>query len=95
MVTSKTDYHVEIDVQQKKPKGEIACGDVFQSKILKEEGRTVLVLSDGIGHGIKANVLATLTAAMALKYTQFHTRPEIAAGIIMNEEYDIIVIDDE
>ena len=83
-MTNNPDYHVEIDVQQKKPKGEVACGDVFQSNIFREEGRTILVLSDGIGHGIKANVLATLTAAMALKYTQFHTKPEIAAGIIMN-----------
>lgn len=85
MVTmNNPDYHIEIDVQQKKPAGEIACGDVFQSKIIKEEGRTLLVLSDGIGHGVKANVLATLTAAMALKYAQFHTKPEVAAKIILN-----------
>ncbi|MBT3385490.1 MAG: SpoIIE family protein phosphatase [Prolixibacteraceae bacterium] len=82
--TSNTSYHVEIDVQQKRPKGEIACGDVFQSDITKEEDRTILVLSDGIGHGIKASVLATLTATMALKYTKLHTKPEVAARIIMN-----------
>ena len=81
--TTMPDYHVEIDVQQKRPRGEIACGDVFQSNIAREEGRTILVLSDGIGHGIKASVLATLTATMALKYTQLHTKPEIAARIIM------------
>jgi len=77
------DFHVEIDVQQKRPKGEIACGDVFRSDIIREEGRTILVLSDGIGHGIKASVLATLTSTMALKYAQLHTKPEIAAKIIM------------
>lgn len=77
-------YHVEIDVQQKRPKGEIACGDVFQSDITREEGRMILVLSDGIGHGIKASVLATLTATMAVKYTKLHTKPEVAASIIMN-----------
>lgn len=82
--TNNLDYHVEIDVQQKKPKGEIACGDVFQSNIFKKEGRAILVLSDGIGHGIKASVLATLTAAMAVKYTKLHTKPEVAARIIMN-----------
>lgn len=82
--TSNPNYHVEIDVQQKRPKGEIACGDVFQSNITKEEERTILVLSDGIGHGIKASVLATLTATMALKYTKLHTKPEVAARIIMN-----------
>ena len=83
VMTTTPDYHVEIDVQQKRPRGETACGDVFQSYIAREEGRTILVLSDGIGHGIKASVLATLTATMALKYTQLHTKPEIAARIIM------------
>ncbi|MBN2772641.1 MAG: SpoIIE family protein phosphatase, partial [Prolixibacteraceae bacterium] len=76
-------YHVEIDFQQKHPNGEIACGDVFNSRLIKKERRTILVLSDGIGHGIKANVLATLTATMALNYSTFHTKPEIAARIIM------------
>jgi hypothetical protein len=85
MVTiNNTDYHIEINVQQKRPKGEIACGDVFQSNVFKEEGRKILVLSDGIGHGIKASVLATLTATMAMKYTTLHTKPEVAARIIMN-----------
>lgn len=83
VTTNNPAYHVEIDVQQKKPKGEIACGDVFMSDIFREEGRTILVLSDGIGHGIKASVLATLTATMALKYARFHTKPEISARIIM------------
>ena len=82
--TSNQSYHVEIDVQQKRPKGEIACGDVFQSSITREEGHSILVLSDGIGHGIKASVLATLTATMAVKYTKLHTKPEVAARIMMN-----------
>jgi hypothetical protein len=83
VTTINPDFHIEIDVQQKRPKGEIACGDVFQSNIIREEGRTIMVLSDGIGHGIKASVLATLTATMALKYTKLHTKPEVAAKVIM------------
>ncbi len=84
MVTNNNpNYHVEIDVQQKKPKGEIACGDVFMSDIFREDGRTILALSDGIGHGIRASVLASLTATMAMKYTRFHTKPEISSRIIM------------
>jgi hypothetical protein len=82
-MNSKPDYHVEIDIEQKKPKGEEACGDAFISKRIKEEGRTILVMSDGIGHGVKASVLATLTASMALNYSTFHTKPDIAARIIM------------
>ncbi len=83
MTSKGPDYHVEIDVQQKKPKGQVACGDVFRSIIIKQEGRKVIVLSDGIGHGIKASVLATLTVSMAINYSAFHTKPEIAARIIM------------
>ena len=83
VTTINPNFHIEIDVQQKRPKGEIACGDVFQSSIIREEGRTIMVLSDGIGHGIKASVLATLTATMALKYTKLHTKPQVAAKIIM------------
>ena len=45
-------YHTEIDMQQIRPKGEEVCGDVFISRQLSEEGRSILVLSDGIGHGI-------------------------------------------
>jgi hypothetical protein len=81
---NNNDFHVEIDVQQKRPKGEIACGDVFQTDMSRGEGRNILVLSDGIGHGIKASVLATLTATMAVKYTKMHTKPDVAARIIMN-----------
>ncbi len=77
------DFHIDIDFQQKQTKGEVVCGDVFHTRPISEEGRTILVLSDGIGHGVKANVLATLTASMALNYTSFHTKPEVAANIFM------------
>ncbi|MFA9391946.1 MAG: SpoIIE family protein phosphatase [Prolixibacteraceae bacterium] len=77
-------YHTEVDMQQLRPKGQEVSGDVFLTRQLSEEGRTLLVLSDGIGHGIKASVLATLTATMSLNYSSFHTKPEIAAQIIMN-----------
>lgn len=49
--------------------GRPVCGDVFLSKKIKEENRIVMVLSDGLGSGIKANVLASLTASMAVNYT--------------------------
>lgn len=77
------DFHIEVDVQQLNRYGQIVCGDVFHSKQIRAEGRSILVLSDGIGHGVKANVLATLTASMALNYTSFHTKPEVAANIFM------------
>lgn len=75
--------HVDVDFQQKMTHGQIVCGDVFHTRRISGEGRYIIVLSDGIGHGIRANVLATLTASMAMNYTSFHTRPEIAANIFM------------
>jgi hypothetical protein len=77
------DYHIDLDVHQLNRYGQVVCGDVFHSKQIRAEGRSILVLSDGIGHGVKANVLATLTASMALNYTSFHTKPEVAANIFM------------
>jgi len=77
------DYHIEVDLHQLNRHGQVVCGDVFHSRQIRAEGRSILVLSDGIGHGVKANVLATLTASMALNYTSFHTKPEVAANIFM------------
>jgi hypothetical protein len=77
-------YFLEVDCQQKNHDGERICGDVFLSGKVKEENRIVLVLSDGMGHGVKASVLATLTASMALNFTKEHKAPERTAEIIMN-----------
>lgn len=48
------------------------------------EDRTIAVLSDGMGHGVKANVLATLTATMALNFTKEHKDINKIAEIIMS-----------
>jgi hypothetical protein len=77
-------FHIEINCQQKFQEGERICGDVFLSQKVTEEGRTILVLSDGMGHGVKANMLATLTATMALNFTKEHKDVEKIAEIIMN-----------
>jgi hypothetical protein len=77
------DFFVEVDYQQKPYEGQRICGDIFLSGKVKEENRIVVVLSDGMGHGIKASVLATLTATMALNFTKEHKEPERTAEIIM------------
>ncbi|MGM0648344.1 MAG: SpoIIE family protein phosphatase, partial [Bacteroidota bacterium] len=77
-------FHIEIDHEKKPHNGERICGDVFVSKRVGEENRIVAVLSDGLGHGVKANILATLTSAMALNFTIEHKDPAMIAEIIMN-----------
>lgn len=59
---------VEIDHTHINKKQQLLCGDAFMSKKLKAEKRVITVLSDGLGSGVKANVLSTMTATMALNY---------------------------
>jgi hypothetical protein len=77
-------FYVEVGYFQKNHHGERICGDTFLSQKVKEENRVVVVLSDGMGHGVKANMLSTLTATMALNFTKEHKDPNKIAEIIMN-----------
>jgi len=62
-------FFVEVDYHQNYKYKQIVCGDVFHQHKIKEENRIITVLSDGLGSGIKANVLATLTSTMAANFT--------------------------
>lgn len=77
------EFYIEINCQQRNYDGERICGDVFVQRRIREENRVIAVLSDGMGHGVKANVLATLTATMALNFTAEHKDFEKIAEIIM------------
>lgn len=44
------------------------CGDTFFYKRMHGGDRSIIVLSDGMGHGVKANVLSTLTASMIINF---------------------------
>ncbi|MBN2519380.1 MAG: SpoIIE family protein phosphatase [Bacteroidales bacterium] len=78
------EFFVEIYCSQKNHDSERICGDFFLSEKIKEENRVICVLSDGLGHGVKANILATLTAKMALNFTREHKDFKKTAEIIMN-----------
>ncbi|MFW5820655.1 MAG: SpoIIE family protein phosphatase, partial [Bacteroidota bacterium] len=80
----KAGFHIDVNCSQKNYGEERICGDVFLSRKIQEEDRTIVVLSDGMGHGVKANVLATLTSTMALNFTSEHKEPEKIAEMIMN-----------
>jgi hypothetical protein len=77
-------FFIEVNSQQRSYDGQRICGDVFLYRYIKEENRVIAVLSDGMGHGVKANILATLTATMALNFTREHKEVDRIAEIIMN-----------
>lgn len=58
---------IEVGLKQLCKWGEFAPGDTILTRKNEDTGRVVTVLSDGLGSGIKAGVLSSLTATMALK----------------------------
>lgn len=79
-----TDCCVEVDYQQKNCGRQRIAGDVFLSRKLKEQQRVISVLSDGLGSGVKAGVLASLTAVMGINYMSSFRDPAKAARSIMD-----------
>lgn len=77
-------FFIEVNCKQLNHHSERICGDVYLSEKVSGEDRLIIVLSDGMGHGVKANVLATLTSTMALNFTREHQHPSKIAEIIMN-----------
>lgn len=74
---------IDVDSAQSAKRGQFVAGDVFMCRKIKEEGRVIAVLSDGLGSGVKASVLANLTATMAMKYTQAFEDIRKSAATIM------------
>ncbi len=76
---------IDIDCHQIKKYNQNAFGDYFVSKRYPDEARLVAVLSDGLGSGIKANILSCMTATMLLRFVEGDQIPiRDAAEIVMN-----------
>ncbi|MBP7310871.1 MAG: SpoIIE family protein phosphatase [Candidatus Cloacimonetes bacterium] len=74
-------YFLEADYYQICKHGYKSCGDSFYS--LKTGNRVICVLADGLGSGIKASVLATLTTTMAAGFINSNMDIKRAAEIIL------------
>ncbi len=61
---------VDVQIQQLKKSGEELCGDSVAMYHGKDE--TFIVLADGLGSGVKANILSTLTQKIALTMFREH-----------------------
>ncbi len=76
---------IDIDCNQIKKHNQNAFGDYFTSKRYPDEGKLIAVLSDGLGSGIKANILSCMTATMLLRFVEKQEIPiQQAAEIVMN-----------
>ncbi|MBR6099224.1 SpoIIE family protein phosphatase [bacterium] len=75
---------IDISCAQKKKYNQNAFGDYFVSGRFPDMNRVVAVLSDGLGSGIKANILACMTSTMLLKFMENNSDIEKSCEIIMN-----------
>lgn len=74
---------LEISHYQEPKYNQLIAGDVFVSHKVSEENRIISVLSDGLGSGVKASVLATLTSSMAKNLAAKNVEVKQIAEIIM------------
>jgi hypothetical protein len=58
------DRFLDIAGESYSPRGEQLCGSCFKAARLAD--RTIVVLADGLGSGVKANILATLTTEIVI-----------------------------
>lgn len=75
---------IDIDCAQEKKYGQNAYGDCFMSKRDPVKGELIAVLSDGLGSGIKANILASMTATMLLKFVEAGRSIKRTCEVVMN-----------
>lgn len=74
---------IEISSHQEHKHTESCFGDAVLSRKLPEEQRIISVLSDGLGSGVKANILSSMTTRMAMKFIESDLDLVRSAGIMM------------
>ncbi len=76
-------FYIEAETCQENKARQNVCGDACESRKLKDENRFISVLSDGLGSGVKANILSTMTTSMALQFTAKNDPLERTSAFIM------------
>ena len=68
-----------------------ACGDAVAFKRIPAEERLLAVLADGLGHWVKANILALMTTTMALRFSA-EDRDVLKEYIKDNGKEDLVAV---
>ncbi|VGO14835.1 hypothetical protein PDESU_03404 [Pontiella desulfatans] len=80
----KTNLFKELEFHQVRKHSQHTAGDAFMVHKDSRNNRLLTVLSDGLGSGVKANILANMTARMAIKFAESDTDFVHYAKVIMN-----------
>lgn len=75
-------YYLDIASHSINKMNEELCGDQIQ--VFKEKENAIIILSDGLGSGVKANILATLTTKIAMTMLKEEQGLEETISTIMN-----------
>ncbi len=75
---------IEVDWYSTIKHGQSVCGDSVVAVKSKEQQRYVLVVSDGLGSGVKANILSQMTATMAARFVSSDLELPASLGVMMD-----------
>ena len=75
---------IKIGKSSLKKNDENAYGDCIITKRYKDSDKITAVLSDGLGSGIKANILSTMTSVMLMGFAENNADLIKSAEIVMN-----------
>ncbi len=77
-------FFIDIGSYQTQKNGEDCFGDTIYAKKIPEEQRIIGILSDGLGSGVKANILSSMTTRMAMKFMENNTDLQRASETMMD-----------